>query len=46
VTEGFPRLVRGNVPEGVLKALYEIDLGRAAAHRTDLTAALKKLGVI
>ena len=46
VTDGFPRLVRGNVPEGVSKSLYEIDLGRAAAHRTDLKAALQKLGVI
>lgn len=46
VADGFPRLVRGNVPEGVSKALYEIDLSRATAHRTDLNAALQKLGVI
>lgn len=42
----FPRLLRNNVPEGVSKALYEIDLSRASAHRTDLNAALQKLGVI
>lgn len=46
VEDGFPRLVRGNVPEGVSKALYEIDLGRASAYRTDLSAALQQLGVI
>jgi len=46
VDDGFPRLVRGNVPQGVTKALYEIDLGRACAHRTDLSAALQQLGVI
>ena len=46
VAEGFPRLVRGSVPAGVSKAQYEIDLGRAAAHRTDLNAALQKLGVV
>lgn len=46
VEDGFPRLVRGNVPEGVSKSLYEIDLGRASAHRTDLSTALKQLGVI
>lgn len=44
--EGFPRLVRGNVPAGVSKAVYEIDLCRVTAHRTDLKAALKELGVI
>ena len=46
VTEGFPRLVRGNVPVGVSQALYEIDLSRATAHRTDLNVALQTLGVI
>jgi hypothetical protein len=46
VTEGFPRLVRGSVPEGVSKALYEIDLSRASAFQTGLDAALRKLGVI
>lgn len=46
VVEGFPRLVRGNVPEGILKTQYEIDLCRAIAYRTDLNLALQKLGVI
>ena len=46
VADGFPRLVRGNVPDGVLKALYEIDLSCSTAHRTDSNAALQKLGVI
>lgn len=46
VTDGFPRLVRGNVAAGVSKALYEIELSRVTDHRTDLNAALQKLGVI
>lgn len=46
VAEGFPRLVRGNVPAGVSKTLYEIELSCASAHRTDLNVALKKLGVV
>lgn len=46
VTDGFPRLVRGNIPAGVSKALYEIDLSRVTGHRTDLKAALQELGVI
>jgi hypothetical protein len=46
VADGFPRLVRGNVPQGVSKARYEIDLGRSSAYRTDLHTALQQLGVI
>jgi hypothetical protein len=46
VTPAFPRLVQGNVPLGVTKAVYEIDLDKVAGTRLDIAAALKKLGVI
>lgn len=46
VTEGFPRLVRGSVPDGVARVLYEIDLVRAADFLTDFPAALRTLGVL
>ncbi|RSE90423.1 PD-(D/E)XK motif protein [Achromobacter denitrificans] len=46
VKDGFPRLTPGNVPLGVTKATYEIDLIKAAGPSIPAFDALKKLGVI
>jgi hypothetical protein len=45
VEANFPRLILGNVPPGVLKATYEIDLDRVAGQRVDLVEAMQMLGV-
>lgn len=42
----FPRLTFGSVPQGVLKATYDIDLDRVSGARLDLAHVLKQLGVI
>lgn len=46
VTAAFPRLVHGTVPAGVTRAVYDVDLDKAAGPRLELAAALKRLGVI
>ncbi|MCF8173376.1 MAG: PD-(D/E)XK motif protein, partial [Candidatus Methylopumilus sp.] len=46
VTEGFPRLTPGRVPQGISKALYEIDFDRAPGVNIGTTEALKKLEAI
>lgn len=46
VKEDFPRLTHGNVPAGITRATYEIDLDRAAGDNIAAVDALKKLGVI
>lgn len=46
VGDSFPRLVPGSVPDGVLRAIYEIDLDRVAGPEVSLADALKKLGAI
>jgi hypothetical protein len=46
VDEGFPRITRGTAPQGVSRAVYEIDLDRATGRQFGTTEALKKLGVI
>jgi len=46
VNEGFPRLTPGSVPLGITKAIYEIDLDKAAGQRISTADALKKLGAI
>lgn len=46
VSEGFPRLTPGAVPNGVTRALYEINLDHAQDFLSDLDAALELLGVI
>lgn len=45
VAERFPRIVPGNVPDGVTKVVYQIDLDRAPGGSADLARTLKKLGV-
>ena len=46
VGEDFPRLTPGNVPSGILRAMYEIDLDKAPGDNVGVDAALKLLGAI
>lgn len=46
VTERFPRLTRGTVPQGVSKVKYEIDLDKAPGENIGTENALRKLGAI
>lgn len=45
VTDGFPRIIPGNVPRGIGKVMYEIDLEQTADFELGLIGALKRLGV-
>lgn len=46
VAEGFPRLIPGNVPVGVRKVNYDIELDQIQAPRLALADAVKRLGVL
>lgn len=46
VTDDFPRLTSGNVPTGILKAMYEVDLEKTLREKIEVEDALRKLGVI
>jgi Putative PD-(D/E)XK family member, (DUF4420) len=46
VGQGFPRLTRGQVPTGITRASYEIDLDKAPGGDIGVAAALKKLGAL
>ncbi|MBB3231370.1 PD-(D/E)XK motif protein [Halomonas stenophila] len=46
IVEGFPRLTFGSMPDGVYRAVYEIDLDRAKDCLADFHVALRSLGVI
>ncbi|SHN40570.1 Putative PD-(D/E)XK family member [Duganella sacchari] len=46
VDKDFPRLTLGNVPVGITKATYEIDLDKAAGTVLGIDEALKKLGAM
>lgn len=46
VVEGFPRLTPGRVPQGIVRAAYEIDLDRAPSSDVGFGLALKKLGAL
>lgn len=46
VDKGFPRLVPGNVPEGIREVSYEIDLDKVQGRSVALSDALQQLGVI
>ena len=46
VSGSFPRLTGGNVPAGVIRAAYEIDLGKVASPVLELGPVLKLLGVL
>jgi len=44
VEDGFPRLSPSNIPPGVSKVRYQIDVSACAAFRTDEVSALECLG--
>ena len=46
VTGDFPRLTHGRVPEGIMRAKYEIDLDKTPGADVGIEQALKKLGAI
>lgn len=46
VDKDFPRLTLGNVPLGITKASYEIDLDKATSLVVEIDEALKKLGAM
>ena len=46
VGEDFPRLVPGNVPAGIRRAIYEIDLDFAPGTDAGVAGVLKKLGAL
>lgn len=46
VADGFPRLTSGNVPAGIMKAMYEIDLDKVPGDNVGAEGALRKLGAI
>lgn len=46
VSPAFPRLTLANVPAGVSRAVYDVDLDKVPGPNTDLAEALKKLGAI
>ena len=46
VAEGFPRLIQGSIPPGILGARYDIDLDRAPGERITMHQALKRMGAV
>ncbi len=46
ISDEFPRLIRANVPIGIEKAGYQIDLDRIQSPEIDLDHALQQLGAI
>lgn len=46
VGDKFPRLISGNVPDGIRWVMYEIDLDRVSGERVGLVEALKKMGAL
>lgn len=46
VDENFPRLTSGNVPVGVRRAMYEIDLDKVSGENHPMEQVLKRLGTI
>ncbi len=46
VVGDFPRLTQGNVPVGIVRAKYEIDLDKAPGDNVGIEQALKQLGAI
>lgn len=46
VGEGFPRIIPGTVPDGIRRAVYEIDLDRVPGPDVGVVEALKRLGAL
>jgi len=46
VGDGFPRIIPGNVPDGIRKVIYEIDLDRAPGGDAGVVGALRGTGAL
>ncbi|SCX93280.1 PD-(D/E)XK motif protein [Nitrosospira sp. Nsp13] len=46
VREGFPRIVPGNVPDGIRRVIYEIDLDRTPGSNSGIVEVLNRLGAL
>lgn len=46
VADGFPRLIQGSIPPGILGARYDIDLDRAPGERITINQALRRMGAV
>lgn len=46
VGDGFPRLIPGNVPDGIRRVIYEIDFDRAPGGDSGVVEALRKTGAL
>jgi hypothetical protein len=46
VTDEFPRMTLGNVPSGIRRAIYEIDLDNVVVNDVEISYVLKRLGVL
>jgi hypothetical protein len=46
VTDNFPRLTRGNVPHGILKAMYDVDLDKTPNQNLTIQIVLNKMGTV
>lgn len=46
VLDGFPRLIQGSIPPGILGVRYDIDLDRAPGERITIGQALKRMGAV
>lgn len=42
----FPRLIPGNVPNGIRWVMYEVDLDRVSSENVDVVDVLKKMGAL
>ncbi|MCC2596086.1 PD-(D/E)XK motif protein [Pusillimonas sp. MFBS29] len=46
ITEGFPRLTRGNIANEIRRAHYEIDLDLISSQNIDMSSVMTELGMI
>lgn len=46
VKDGFPRIILGNIPEGILRASYEINLDRVPGPGIEVSETLERLGAL
>lgn len=44
VVDGFPRITHGNIPSGITRAVYDIDLDKVPNENVEFAKVLKKLG--
>jgi hypothetical protein len=46
VNKDFPRLTSGNVPAGIIRTMYELDLDKAPGENVGTLGALKRMGAM